>query len=232
MAFLPIPAPLLGPLLQEIDTLSELKLVLHLWRRLHETKRSPRYALMSEVRADRALILALQSGESGNVQVALDDALRRALERKVFLQVEAHRDGHSDFCILLNTPTNQRLAEQIQSGEVVIPGLGVPQAPAAPAETRPTVYALYEENIGLLTPLVAQELKEAELTYPAEWIEDAFREAVGYNKRNWRYIRRILENWGVNGRGAGPRGEPGRDTQPPQDPRAYLSGKFGRYVKH
>lgn len=232
MAFLPVPAPLLGPLLQEIDTLAELKLVLHLWRRLHETRRSPRYALLSEIRADRALLLALQSRDGGNPRVEVEDALRRAVERGIFLLITVEQESREDACLLLNTPANQRLAEQIRSGEVQIPGLGVVQLRAAPAEARPTVYALYEENIGLLTPLVAQELREAELTYPADWIEDAFREAVGYNKRNWRYIRKILENWGVNGRGAEPRGEPGRYTQPPEDPGAYLKGRFGRYIKH
>jgi DNA replication protein len=232
MAFVPVPAPLLGPLLQEIDSLAELKLVLHLWRRLQETRRSPRYALLSEIRADRALIVALQNPDSGNPRVTLEDALRSSVERGIFLQVDVQRDDRSDACVLLNTPQNQRLAEQIVAGTIVIPGLGIPHAPAVPAEARPSIFKLYEDNIGMLTPLAAEELREAELTYSAEWIEDAFREAVGYNKRNWRYIRRILENWGVNGRGAGPRGEPGRDTQPPEDSRAYVSGRYGRYVKH
>jgi DNA replication protein len=232
VAFLPVPAPLLGPLLQDIDSLAELKLALLLWRRLHETRRSPRYALLSEIRADRTLLLALQGADAGNPRVALEDALRAAVERGVFLQVDVQRDGQSDACILLNTPQNQQLAEQIGAGSVRIPDIGTPRSSAAPEEPRPSVFKLYEDNIGMLTPLAAEELREAELTYPADWIEDAFREAVGYNKRNWRYIRRILENWGVNGRGAGSRGEPGRDTQPPEDPRAYVSGRYGRYVKH
>jgi DnaD/phage-associated family protein len=232
MAFLPVPAPILGPLLQDIDSLAELKLVLHVWRRLHESRRSPRYALASEIRADRALLLAIQNGTTRNPRVALEDALRTAIERGVFLEVEAERDGQMDACILLNTPANERLAAQIAAGEVLIPGLGLPKLPAAPAEPQPSIYKLYEDNIGMLTHMVAEELREAEEMYPPDWIAEAFREAVGYNKRNWRYVRRILENWRVNGRGAEPRGEPGRHTQPPEDPRAYVSGRYGRYVKH
>jgi DnaD/phage-associated family protein len=133
---------------------------------------------------------------------------------------------------MLNTPANQRLADRIRLGEVKIAELGKATPAATPAEPRPTIYQLYEDNVGLLTPLLAQELREAELTYPANWIEDAFREAVGYNKRSWRYVRRILENWGANGRGAEPVGEPRRDTQSPRDPRAYLSGRYGKYIKH
>jgi DNA replication protein len=232
MGFLPVPAPLLGPLLQEIDSLTELKLILHVWRRLHESHRSPRYTLASEIRADRALLLALQNSDAGNPRVALDDALRSAVERGIFLQVLAGADDRSDACILLNTPHNQRLAEQIVAGSINIPGLRTPRSPATPAEVQPSIYKLYEDNIGMLTHMIAEELREAETTYPADWITEAFREAVGYNKRNWRYVRRILENWRQSGRGAGPSGEPGRDTQPPEDPRAYVSGRFGRYVKH
>jgi DnaD/phage-associated family protein len=223
---------MLGQLLQEIDSLAELKLVLHLWRRLHESRRSPRYALASEIRADRALLVALQAGETTNPRVALEDALRSAIERGVFLQVEGDRNGQQDACVLLNTAANQRLAEQISAREVTIPGLGTPRAPAAPAEPQPSVYKLYEDNIGMLTHMVAEELREAEDTYPAEWIADAFREAVGYNKRNWRYVQRILESRRVNGRGAGPSGEPGRYAEPSEDSRAYVSGRYGRYVKH
>jgi len=68
---------------------------------------------------------------------------------------------------------------------------------------RPNVYTLYEQNIGLLTPIVAEKLQEAEGHYPVEWINAAFEEAVLNNKRNWRYIERILERWTVEGRQSG-----------------------------
>lgn len=67
---------------------------------------------------------------------------------------------------------------------------------------RPNIFVLYEQNIGLLSPLIAEELKEAADRYPAEWIEAAFREAVLYNKRNWKYIRAILRRWETEGRQA------------------------------
>ena len=47
---------------------------------------------------------------------------------------------------------------------------------------------------------IVEELIEAEKTYSARWIEEAFREAVGNNKRNWRYIARILERWESEGK--------------------------------
>ncbi len=65
---------------------------------------------------------------------------------------------------------------------------------------RPNIFVLYEQNIGLLSPLIADELRDAADRYPAEWIESAFREAVQHNKRKWSYIRAILRRWEAEGR--------------------------------
>jgi DnaD/phage-associated family protein len=65
---------------------------------------------------------------------------------------------------------------------------------------RTDIYTLFEQNIATLTPLISEQLREAEQLYPPEWIVDAFSEAVSYNRRNWRYIARILENWAIEGR--------------------------------
>jgi DnaD/phage-associated family protein len=65
---------------------------------------------------------------------------------------------------------------------------------------RPNIFVLYEQNIGLLSPLIAEELRDAADQYPAEWIEAAFREAVQQNKRKWSYIRAILRRWETEGR--------------------------------
>jgi DNA replication protein len=65
---------------------------------------------------------------------------------------------------------------------------------------RPNIFVLYEQNIGLLSPLIADELKDAADRYPEEWIEAAFREAVQNNKRKWKYISAILRRWETEGR--------------------------------
>jgi DNA replication protein len=88
---------------------------------------------------------------------------------------------------------------------------------------RPGIFELYEQNIGVITPLLAEQLGEAERVYPAAWIEEAFTEAVNYNKRNWKYIRRILENWAARGRSDGTRGQ---DSGRSLDPGKYLTGKY------
>ena len=62
------------------------------------------------------------------------------------------------------------------------------------------VFREYEENIGLLTPLIFDELKQAIERYPESWICDAIKIAVEYNRRHWRYIQQILKSWELQGK--------------------------------
>jgi DNA replication protein len=89
------------------------------------------------------------------------------------------------------------------------------------------IFVLYEQNIGIITPLIAEELKEAEKLYPLQWIEEAFKESVTLNKRSWRYIARILERWASEGKDSG---EYKRDIKK-DDPDKYIKGKYGHLVK-
>jgi DNA replication protein len=89
------------------------------------------------------------------------------------------------------------------------------------------IFALYEQNIGIITPMIAEELKDAERLYPPEWIEEAFKEAVALNKRSWRYIARILERWASEGKDSG---EYKRDAKK-GGPDKYVKGRYGHLVK-
>ncbi len=62
-----------------------------------------------------------------------------------------------------------------------------------------SIYRMYEDLCGTLTPWVAAELEEAEAAYPLEWLEAAFKEAALQNVRRWRYVARILECWRLEG---------------------------------
>ena len=65
---------------------------------------------------------------------------------------------------------------------------------------RPNIFRLYEENIGMLTPMIAEELLDAEQVYPKQWIQDAMREAVLNGAHSWRYVEAILKRWQREGR--------------------------------
>jgi DnaD/phage-associated family protein len=75
--------------------------------------------------------------------------------------------------------------------------------------------------------MIAEELKEAEKLYPADWINDAIKEAVSLNKRNWRYIARILERWSSEGKDSGAHKQDFKKT----DPDKYIKGKYGHMVR-
>jgi len=64
----------------------------------------------------------------------------------------------------------------------------------------PPLFSLYEKEIGMITPMIADTLQDWEKTYPNEWFPEAFKEAVDHNARNLKYIKVILENWKNKGR--------------------------------
>jgi DNA replication protein len=89
------------------------------------------------------------------------------------------------------------------------------------------IFALYEKNIGIITPMIAEELKDADKLYPPQWIEEAFKEAVTLNKRSWKYIARILERWASEGKDSG---EYRRDVKKDGSDK-YIKGRYGHLVQ-
>ncbi len=126
--------------------------------------------------------------------------------------------------LLLASADGARLAVNHHAGARALAREGALAPVDAPAPPLPDVYSLYEENIGLLTPLIADELAEAERRYPAAWIDRAFRLAVTRNRRSWRYIERVLQRWQEEGFDDAP---PGRSAA---DPGTELKRILGRYA--
>ncbi len=209
--YVPVPGPVLGALLEQIDDLAELKCTLRLVALLHGKRGHPRFVSLGELQADRTLARAL----SGNGRPASDEieaAVAAAVARGTVASAIVELDGSRQQLFALNTVADRaalaKLSDPDSSGlDVTLPPVREPWE--EPAD-RPNIFGLYEQNIGLINPMIADELREAEELYPGDWIEDAFREAVGLNKRSWRYIARILERWEHEGRGDG---RPGRHSQ-------------------
>ena len=93
---------------------------------------------------------------------------------------------------------------------------------------RPDIYTLYEQNIGPLTPILSERLREAAKLYPAAWVEEAFAEAVNYNRRSWAYVARILENWAADGRERQSDRDRARTKPEPNNAPPYRAGRGGR----
>ena len=188
---LPVPAPLLSTLLADITDCAELKCTLRfLWYEAQESG-APKRVAVSGLRADGVLLDAL--GSEGEIK------------RGIALAVERGTLIESGGWLVLRTPQNERAAEWFEPAPS-------PASVGHPSE-RPNIFQLYEENIGMLTPLVADELRAAEEEYPAGWVESAIREAAAGSVHSWRYIEAVLERWKREGRGMRSRGKPGRHSE-------------------
>jgi len=184
LAVTPLPNLFFSELLPAIDDLAELKVTLHIFWQIANRKTS--YVRASDLRADRTLMQSLEQ-----IDAAPEDALQRGLARATERGTLLNRDE----LYFLNTDKGRRAFEKMQASE----------SPArthepAPIVERPNIFVLYENNIGLLTPIIAEELREAEKLYSAEWVADAIKVAVEQNKRSWAYARKILERWKAEGR--------------------------------
>ena len=203
--YVPIPAPLLESLLEEIDDLAELKCTLRVIAMLHVKKGHPRFVTLGELQADRTLTRSLgQDGDSASQSI--EQGMAKAVRRGTIAVASVEESGARQQLFTLNTEVNRTTLEKIAEGATQVSPLPVSEPWVEPEDT-PNIFALYEQNVGMLSPMIADELREAEELYPVEWISEAIGEAVGLNKRSWRYISRILERWEHEGRG---HGKPGR----------------------
>ena len=226
--YTPVPNPLFGHLLEEIDDLAELKVVLRgIWL-CHRRRESPRMTPLAEFINDRALLRGL-GGPGRDAVPEIRRGLRLAVERGVFLRYAPDLPDGGEY-YLLNTPHDRRALERLPGQELPGPdteqGLA-PEMQPDPAP-KPNIFVLYEETIGMLSPMLAEELKDAEENYPAQWVSEAFAIAAGENNRRWRYVSGILRRWASEGRGTGRNdGKFGGHT--PEDPRQKYLEEYQRW---
>ena len=190
-----IPDQFFRQVLPGINKLDELKLTLYVFWRLERLEGAFHYLRFSDLLQDAHLVI-LMGKSSDKAPAAIETALHRAVRHGILLQAAV--DDGQDTIICLNSPKGRAAVEAIRSGE------WQPSPSTAPPielnTGRPNIFQLYEANIGPLTPMIADALRDAEKTYQPAWVEDAFRIAVERNKRNWHYIEAILHRWQEGGR--------------------------------
>jgi len=206
VSFTQIPGPFFSELLPNIDHLGELKVTLYALWRLDRMGGEVRYLQERDFLEDETFMSGmssiLQESES-----ALKESLARAVQRGTLLRASVKSDVEV-VLYFFNTARGRAAVNAIQNGEWR--STDDSRLPVELGPERPSIFHLYEQNIGPMTPLLADTLQDAENSYPAEWIEEAFRIAIENNVRNWRYIEAILRRWherGYDGR------ETRRDTE-------------------
>jgi DNA replication protein len=224
MLFTPVPNLVFSALLPEISDIAELKLLLHIFEIIYPKKGNLKFTTLAEILNHPAVAADFKQGR----EQLLPALLSSLTGRNILLHLSLREDQESQEVYFLNSRANREALAKIQSGEYKLAGLPAPlPAPLAPPGAG-DIFSLYEQNIGLLTPLIADALRDAENEYPENWIKEAIQEAVINNKRNWRYIARILERWAAEGKGSGThRGNLKTNT----DPDKFIRGKYGHMVQ-
>lgn len=220
----PIPAQFFRELLPQIDHQGELKLTLYIFWRLDRMEGAFRYLRRNDLKADEVFMQGL-SKLPEEAEHALDEALERAVARGTLLKTKLNLETGVETLYFLNSPKGRAGVQAIERGDWR-PSFD-PEAPVELVMEAPNIFRLYEENIGPLTPMIAEALRDAEDTYPSQWINDAIRIAVENNVRNWRYVAAILERWKQEGRDER---KDRRDTE--KDRRKYIEGEFSDFIKH
>ena len=211
-AFTQVPSTYVSQLMRHVEDLSELKVTVLAFYLLSQSRAYPSYVPHRELVLKATSLVGLD--ESACVAV-IDTAVRRG----VFLRMALPLSEGPTAVYFANIEADLAAIEQLKSKSAGGPRTGGPPVP--------NVFELYEQNIGIITPMMAEELKDAQRTYPAEWIEEAFREAVKARKLSWRYISRILERWTAEGKDSG-ENRPGARAD---DPDKYVKGRYGGVVR-
>ncbi len=212
-----LPPELFTEVLPTITLPSEIKVTLHVFYRLSQKRGTPRRISWDELFVDPELIQGMRSiSRLRSPADLLDEGLHAAVQRTTLLHLTLPGDGRTINWYLVHTATNRQwVAQMTQANTAIAPNEVLPAS-------RPTLLTLYEQNIGLVTPLLVEELREVEERYPYTWVEDAIREAVRANIRSWRYIRKVLERWAAHGRH-----DAQAQSERPIDVEKYFQGPYG-----
>jgi DNA replication protein len=191
-------------LLPQIDNLAELKLTVYIFWLLNEQAGELRYLRGDDLRGDDILLRSLNlESDLRTPGATLEDALERAVARHTLLRMEVETgkgdDAISEDWYFLNTAKGRQAVALIRQGRLTELQKIIPDEARLTVE-RPNVFLLYEQNIGLMTELIAEQLRDLERNYPPDWINEAFEIAVSNNKRALRYIQAILKRWETEGK--------------------------------
>ena len=226
MQFTSIPNLFFSTLLPQISDITELKTTLHIFEALYRKRGYPRFVTYRELLGNKSLMTSFRQATKPPEE-ALRQALEMATQRGGILHLTLAKDNGTEDLYFLNTESQRQVVARIQNGEINLSGLKAEEPTYIETEEPPDIFALYEQNIGMLTPLIAEELREAETLYGETWTRDAIKEAVNQRVHKWSYISAILERWTSEGRSDGTH----RGYSKKTDPDKYIKGKYGHMVR-
>ena len=194
-------------LLKEINDIAELKVTLYAIWRIEHIEGHFRALCETDFEAE-SLGMGLEEIQIG---------LGKSIQRGTMLRSQ----HEADVFYFLNSPRGRLAAEAFAKGQ----WRESAKIFAGPV-SKSNIFKLYEENIGALTPLLSDMLREAEKNYPSMWFEEAFEIAVSRNVRNWKYVEAILTRWKEKGK------DERKDQQDTvKDAKRYAEDEFSEFFK-
>lgn len=223
--FTSLPDVFFAQVMPQIQDLAELKVTMYIFYLLSKAKNLHKREYPPFVTYEELLSRTISM--PGIDEEALRHALHLAVSRGTILQLNLNIDGKWEDAYFANMESDRETIDKIKREELSVRTQPSSEEGIGHAVQLPNIFALYEQNIGVITPMIVEELKEAARLYPSQWINEAFREAVLMNKRSWKYIARILERWASEGKDSGKY----RQSTKKVDPDKYIRGKYGHLVK-
>jgi DNA replication protein len=221
-----IPEEFIRKVLPGVNNLLALKFILYFFWRLDRQEGVFRFLTLEHIKNDQDFMngnhLDIKNREDlMNLLSAIEDSIKSGVILQV--KVEPYSDANTIFFV--NSARGRAAVKAILSGKWKPSAMH--ELPDDILQNQSNIYQLYEDNIGPLTPLISDALRDAELTYPENWILEAITIASERNVRNWRYIQVILTRWQEEGRDE-------RKDRPDseKDYKRYIEGEFSDYIEH
>lgn len=221
--FTRIPSLFFRELLPEIDSVEEMKVTLYALWQVTRMEGETRYLRLDDFSSDPTFMEGM--GETAkDAQEAVEEGLAKAVERGTLMRIDVDHQGEKTAVYFFNSPQGRAAVKAAEDESWQPPDR---EGPSTTLDIeQPNIYQLYEENIGPITPLVADLLRDAEEQYPENWIRQAFEIAVENNVRKWKYIEAILRSWQEEGR------DDRRDQRySEKSRREYLEDEFADFIE-
>jgi DnaD/phage-associated family protein len=216
-----IPSLFFRELLPQIDSLPELKVTLYCLWRAQISAGDRVFVRYTDIVQDAAFLSGLAAREHERVPL-LQEGLERAVARGTLLQVHVQNEDDEEDLYFINSARGREALEAIDKGEW-FPDLHDGKNPVITVD-RPNVFVLYEQNIGPLTPLIAENLQDLEKEYSREWLEEAIQIAVTNNARKLSYVIAVLKRWRTQGRP--------KSADDAESSERYISGKYSDEIEY
>ncbi|UCE93079.1 MAG: DnaD domain protein [Flavobacteriaceae bacterium] len=224
-----IPISFFTKALKEVNDLAQLKILLYVFWRHSRSEFPQAYVTFKGFTEDTTFMDGLGKTKASQIE-SLKHGLKLSVEQNLLLTAMVTIDNKNLDIYLLNTSEGKNIIRAIQIGKWE--KTNNESYPIRLDLEFPNVFTLYEENIGPITPLIADALKEIENLYPLIWIEEAFEEAIKNNVRKLRYIEAILQNWQKEGRNDRTDRRRSKKSEKEDDPERYIKGEFSDFIEH